>query len=209
MRRDCSTLSRKGSLGDALKAIQVAKGLVGPGGATTEDDSDSVTGIMKAASPFAGVLQALVTRIGAPAAPAVPAGPALPAPTPPPTVAPPPAAARPAPAPQPTGAAPTAPTHSVLFLEIANNLNQLAGLVAVNGPANMDPKQIAGMVAAQLPDELPEDADALLFEANSFERLKQLAPKIGETPEIAEWFKKFLDEIRAIYSDDAPPGATG
>lgn len=93
----------------------------------------------------------------------------------------------------------------MILNELSANLTELAGLVAINTPAAMDPVEVAKMYSAQLPDELPPVFEQILFSDNLMGRAKMLAPKIGATPEIEAWFAKFFEAIKAVYSEAPNP----
>jgi len=185
------------SVKEGLEVIALAKGLAPEGGSGDDGTMGAVTAGIKILPDLLAVLK------NAQANPAPAGTPALPAPVKPPAPAAAPIPARAVPV--TPGAAPVQPpTENPVFMELHKNLTDLAGLISVN-PA-MDPKAVADMTAAQLPQELPMDLTMLLFQREGaprdlndpegFARLEMIAPKIAEH---REWFQKWYAEMQAIY----------
>jgi hypothetical protein len=163
-----------------------------------ENTGGSAVDIIKAASPFAPVLAAIIAKSGN-AAPALagPAPAALPNPVQPGApVQPAPVIVAP-PVTEPVREPPQEVDPAVNIAQLRDQLGKLADVAAQKPPA-------ADVVSNLMP-EIPEEMDSLIVDTLSgddwFEKLSFIQPKIRAH---REWFEEVRKEMLACYSDEKP-----
>jgi hypothetical protein len=166
---------------------------------TSGDGSGSAVDIIKAASPFAPVLAAIIAKAGGSSNGSAQSvqTPLLANPTPAP--APPVVPAAPASVPQSASETVIEESPQVNIAQLRDQLGKLADIAGQNPPPP------AADVVSNLMPEIPEDLDALIVDTLSgedwFTKMCFIQPKIRDH---RAWFEDVRREMLSCYSDDKP-----
>lgn len=192
-----------GAIKEAVEAATMLRELMPDKGGSSRE-SDGTLGAITAGLNALPALRDILAKLPAPAAPATPqptitvrAVPVVASQS----VVPPAQPGTVTTVTEPPGTPASPGAHSVLFLQLAENLNKLTAYVAMQKQigADVDAKKFAQLTVGELPDPLPGDLTEMLFAQNCREQFESVAPAIATQ---REWFDEFFAALRAEYEDD-------